>query len=499
MSNEYVFEIWSDTFHEGEWLARLLLVSPAIQKHEVSYRFKFQPVYTYRFLRFKKNVKIIIFGDYNSWNTQPNVIGEIIKFGKPDAVVLDAKQKPLLCVEETSAVPTGNQALQRLERCWTMAKLGIPFIYLLPEFGRHTTDKRPRSVSLWIPYVQLKLSWIYRVPSLTLFYGSKEKPEDLSIGQGIEKLSKYLELIILSSLGCDILRDLQTYYKEVYLKMCEVISSNYNKFVKALPGLECFSQNEFLEDLTQHIIDKKVQPIEKWSTKFNWPSTEECKNIIKKKPPTHHLFKFDPFLKELENLVSLGKAWSPVQGGTRRKEKESDIEKWIKEQFAYYKKINHCFNIQFSPSLKLDDFPKSSKEERTITTSVKQVYLIDEFNDFLIAYKKAFNKNFPKKVMASHLKLPICLFKIDTVTSNLRLDPFTGQVVGYAITFCRDLNGNKIRNFVIYYPHQLYTQFYSTNCKPKMNKLIESLNFFTDLLITREGIIINPSDWCVYA
>jgi hypothetical protein len=498
MSNEYGFEIWSDTFHEGEWLARLISESPAIQKHEVYYRFKFQPVYTYHFLRLKENVKITIFGDYNSWNTRPNVIDDIIKFGKPDAVILDMKQKPLLCVEETSAVPTGNQALQRLERCWTMAKLGIPFIYLLPEFGRHTTDKRPRTVSLWIPYVQLKLSWAYRVPSLTLFYGSKEKPEDLSIGQGIKKLSKYLELIILSSLGCDVLNDLQSYYKEVYLKMCEVVSSNYNKFVKTLPGLECFSQEEFINDLTQHITDKKVQLIEKWNAKFNWPSTEECKNIIKKKLPTHNLFKFDPFLKELENLVSLGKAWSPVQGGTRRKEKEKDIENWIREQFDYNKKINECFNIQFSPSLKLDIFPKSSKEERTITTSVKQVYLIDKIDDFLIAYEKAFKKKFPKKLITLNSSLPICLFKIDTVTSNLRLDPFTGQVVGYAITFCRDLNGDKARNFVIYYPHQLYSQFFSTNCKPKMNKLIESFNSFADLVITHKGIIINPKDWSVY-
>ena len=45
------------------------------------------------------------------------------------------RESVLFGVEETAAVPTGNQSLQRLERVWYATTKGVPFTYLMGEYG----------------------------------------------------------------------------------------------------------------------------------------------------------------------------------------------------------------------------------------------------------------------------------------------------------------------------------------------------------------------------
>src|SRR2546428_236 len=77
----------------------------------------------------------------------------ILEFGKPDAIIYDpVADEVLFAIEETAAVPTGNQSLQRLERVWYAASCGIPFAYLIGEYGLHK-DQGVRRSSIWPVYL----------------------------------------------------------------------------------------------------------------------------------------------------------------------------------------------------------------------------------------------------------------------------------------------------------------------------------------------------------
>ena len=115
--NHLSIEIWSDSFHEGQWCCNELgnIVVSQGGTHSVKYINGFQPVHTLTSKEFY--IELIIYGSYKSWNPVPKPISDLLAWGKPDFIAYDPKtEKILFAVEETAAVPTGNQALQRCER-----------------------------------------------------------------------------------------------------------------------------------------------------------------------------------------------------------------------------------------------------------------------------------------------------------------------------------------------------------------------------------------------
>ena len=95
---------------------------------------------------------------------------------------------------------------------------------------------------------------------------------------------------------------------------------------------------------------------------------------------------------------------------------------------------------------------------------------------------------------------PLLLFKIDSLESGGRAfsgDPFTGQVAAYSKIFCYNLENNKERTFIIYYSHQLYSQFFTASGTIKQNKGTKVIEKNVDLLITNNGIVLDPKKWKV--
>jgi len=103
----------------------------------ISYEKGFIPVFRFK-LNDELELEVKVFGSYKNWDPLPKQIAELIDWGKPDLITFDPeKDSILLAVEETAAVPTGNQALQRCERMYGSLRKQIPFWYLLGEFGTH--------------------------------------------------------------------------------------------------------------------------------------------------------------------------------------------------------------------------------------------------------------------------------------------------------------------------------------------------------------------------
>lgn len=236
-------EVWADSYKEGEWFITAV-ADFAGAEYTIDYIHNFQP----RF-RFSKPHKFeaVVYGDYRSWNPLPNAVSSIIDYGKPDIMLYDrSRDRVILGIEETAAVPTGNQALQRLERVVYSAQSSVPFIYLIAEYGLHK-DGGVRRTSIWPSYLALKLTGHYGVPSLTLLYGDSGHPEDYEYGEGVEYMAELGWLFVLDWLGTDVRPEKKAAYTKAYAEMADFIIDHAGDISPRMPGREVLGTKEFAE------------------------------------------------------------------------------------------------------------------------------------------------------------------------------------------------------------------------------------------------------------
>lgn len=232
----------------------------------------------------------------------------------------------------------------------------------------------------------------------------------------------------------------------------------------------------------------------KFVQKFKWPLTKNMESS-----PVG-LYKYDQFMDRINSLVIKKKAYCPISGGTRRTESSAKIKQWIEEQKTHEKKIKREYYSDINTDLEIAQFPSSDtgNNTKTITTSKTQLFLIDHGTEFIEAYKSSFGKNeFLRQIIKNNA---ILLFEVDSLESGGRAfsgDPFTGQIAAFSKVYCYDLENNPERKFVVYYPHQLFTQFFDGSNNIKDNKGIKVISSNVDVIITNNGVILNPKDWKV--
>jgi hypothetical protein len=231
---------------------------------------------------------------------------------------------------------------------------------------------------------------------------------------------------------------------------------------------------------------------------FLWPNATDLPSAAYSES---ELYKFDPLLSGVEDLVSQRKAWPPITGTTRRTEKTKKLEKWIGKQENHKNEVDASLGTSNLASLEIDDFPSDSDspKKRTVTIARNIAYLIDECGPFLSCIENAFGAH--AKASAESVldtDIGVFLYVTNSVTSNGRAfkgDPFTGQGAAYSRIFTVDLLNNKVRNFVCYYPHQLYSQFYYKSGAIPRAKGVLMLRSQAELLMTAGGVMINPEPW----
>jgi hypothetical protein len=244
-----IIEIWSDSYNEGEWFLQNLAENYYKGRYVVSYEHNFQPRFTFG-LEGGKSFTAEVLGGYATWTSKPDAIDRVLAYGKPDVIVYDPRDaKIILSVEETAAVPTGNQSLQRLERVWFAARSRIPFIYLLGEYGIHINGGVRRS-SIWPVYLGLKLSSQYKVPSLTLFYGSSTHPGSYSVGSGVSILTQISHTFIMEWLGHNMEAEKKKLLKKVFRDMCSFVRSQGVQMLDYVAGMDVMDES-FIDFLVE--------------------------------------------------------------------------------------------------------------------------------------------------------------------------------------------------------------------------------------------------------
>jgi len=248
----YDYMIWADSFKEGEWAINLLINHSEFKLIKTEYKYNFQPIF---YVKYKDNVlRFTVYGGYKAWDNKPKLVTDFLEISRPDVMIYNCKtQKIILAIEETAAVPTGNQSLQRLERVWWAAELKIPFVYLITEYGVHK-DGNLRKNSIWPAYLGLKLSCQYDVPSLTLLFGNKDHPEDYDYGSGVNHLGKLIELYILKDLNESVNERLNILFIKILTEMNLFIISHKDNISHILPGSDVLDDQEFIEYVAKSIV-----------------------------------------------------------------------------------------------------------------------------------------------------------------------------------------------------------------------------------------------------
>lgn len=227
---------------------------------------------------------------------------------------------------------------------------------------------------------------------------------------------------------------------------------------------------------------------------FEWPTASQLG--AGQAQPLH---KHDDLLSQIEQLVENGDAWTPIGGSTKRVEKASKLTVWIDAQngrrLQYDKLVGPARNV----TLALSQFPESEPGKRVITTARNIAYLVDSSQVFLDAVGRSFGQ--VAADAASRCLDPsigVFLYVTNSIESGGRAfsgDPFTGQAAAYSWIFARDFVGKSSLNFVGYYPHQLYSQFFTASGGRPANKGVKMLSDNARLLITCGGVMLEPSAW----
>lgn len=475
-------EFWADSFHEGNWACEEL--GKVFSLKETRYEQGFIPVFTYEIDK-NTELRITVFGSYKNWSPLPPPIAELLEWGKPDLVVFDpVQQKILFAMEETAAVPTGNQALQRCERIYGSLRLKIPFWYLLGEFGVHV-DGGVRRDSIWPTVLGIKLSCIERTPCIVLHYSDHEHPEDYSVGGGVKSLYAALSTEIEIFLGKKSEKDLQPILAEQYGHMLKFIQSQGANVVDFIPNKEALYHADIPTKLAKLVTGGTLAETDELDF-FNWGVTTELPEEIFKKIKPGGIIKRDHFIEQLEKLVASKKAYTlSGNAGSRPQDKES-IEEWIGEQKVLFSR-NTAPNAKFE--MRLSDFPGSISGRFHVTTAKNVFYLADRWSDIEQALKEAFPrlKGFEPKTKGAVFVYISNSLKPGRIFG----DPFTGQLSAFANIFTKNVEGKRTRVAIAYYPHQVHTQLFDGSQKFRRNKGIILMRELLDFAVFQGGVVID--------
>lgn len=476
-------EFWADSFHEGFWACQEL--SNFFKLEKVEYAKGFIPVFLFQVNKGIK-LEITILGSYKNWNPMPEPIAHLIEWGKPDLIAYDPNQRKILfAMEETAAVPTGNQALQRCERIYGSLRSKIPFWYLLGEFGTHI-DGGIRRDSIWPTVLGIKLSCIQRTPCVVLHYSDIEHPEDYSFGQGVKSLYTALATVIGIHIGIKTNKDLFPILTEQYQHMIDFIDSQWQQQIDFVPQKELLNDPKTAESIAGLVTSEKKLD-NSFLDFFNWCKTDGLAKEIYNAISPGGFIKRDTFIMELEGIVKRKLGYNLSTNTGSRPQSKDDVSAWIKQQKTLFVR-NNLQDTGFN--LKTSNFPKSNNGNLHLTTAKNIIYLIDSSDTIVSSLKKAFPRL--KDRLDIKNNMPVLIYISNSLKpGRIFGDPFTGQLSAFSNIFTKDVLGQKTRISVAYYPHQVHTQLFKEEGVFNINKGITIMRELLDYAIFHGGVVVN--------
>lgn len=491
-----VIELWADSFHEGDWACEHLANIHSAKGYTVNKEYKngFLPVYTFDFPN--RALKITVYGSYNSWTPLPPKIEDLISWGKPDFLAYDPETEEILfAVEETAAVPTGNQALQRCERLYGSARSSIPFWYLLAEYGTHK-DGGIRRDSIWPSIMALKLSFYYRTPCAILHYADAENPEGYDFGKGVEALFNALYLL-LDNFVCDKskLAGLPEFLTDHYMDMLRFIDSQHENIISYIPELDKIDHKSYSSLLSKIAVSSSNCASRQFKKQYSdflvWPQLSDWEERSGAISESTDLIKYDYMSELLETSLDNKKSYSIGFNAGSRPQKASSMKGWIEKQNQLNAKYSTSINPHLRFNMDITDFPTSDSGNHHVTTAKNIVYLFDRFHDLKSIIYEAWPRLREKLDNFNSEQKTFIYISNSIKPGRIFGDPFTGQISAYSTAFGRF--DDERRLIVAYFPHQSFSQIIDKKNKVK-NKGLTILREMVDVIIFSGGVAVSFDD-----
>jgi len=478
-------ELWSDSFHEGNWACAQMgvVLEQTGGKHSVRYEHGFVPVHT--FSADGWTAQVTVYGSYRAWADLPEVIDDLLRWGKPDVIAFDPIEENILfVVEETAATPTGNQALQRCERQLGAALAGIPFWYLLSEYGRHV-DGGVRRDSIWPTVVAFKLTTEFRIPSLVLHYSDERNPEDYSSGTGVASLFQSLTRMLANHCqDMPTLHGLESSLQEQYQDMAEFLEGQWGNQIEHLPGADLLQDTNLHHEFAQ-LATGDTPDTHAYRNFIHWPTRAEWLASASKAPKSSALLKHDELSLRLESDIDERcYVWSGRTGS--KPQKPEMVREWVNKQERMFEKNPVSPVARFDMSV--EDFPLSPTGLLHVTTGRNICYLYDRWGDVLDAVEYCFPR-LKGRLDRGEDAMPAIVYVSNSLKpGRLFGDPFTGQVAAYGVIFGK--RDPKPRKLLAYFPHQVHSQAL-TRSGNRSNKGRVIMTEMTDLLLFHAGVAVD--------
>jgi len=444
MHNVPEIELWADSFHEGTWAAEGIISSIEKICYSRNNSLGFIPQYHVSSAGWKLN--ITVFGGYGNWPHIPEKISELIQWGKPDIIAYDRKNdKILFAVEETAAVPTGNQALQRCERMHGAGMMKVPFWYLLSQYGTHA-DEGIRQASPWPALMSMGITKLQRTPNLVLLYSSENEPEDYSKGEGKQQLFSVLATIIVNfAEDKPILRNTERQLEIQYRSMLNFISDTIGNVSDFIPGENELTAKETPLRLAKIASGSSCDDI----PLLNWPKFSKLPVNFQNKQKKSKLIKNDEFLAKLESQKVKRTVYTLSSNAGSRPQPEDDLSDWVRAQNAAEKSAPLIVPA-VELSLKISDFPSSKGGLRHVTTATNILYLCDSAKEVATLLTSVFPR---LKSRLDFADKPALVYVSNSVKpGRIFGDPYTGQFSAFSWIFGGTSDTQRIK--IAYFPHQ---------------------------------------------
>lgn len=480
-------EIWSDSFHEGEWCCQHIAEKFRAAGTAVSARYVngFQPYYMIQTPFFQ--LTLLVYGSYRSWSPLPPKIKEILEWGKPDFIAYDAARDTVLfAVEETAATATGNQTAQRCERQYGSLRFGIPYWYLVSEYGMHI-DGGTRRDSIWPVIAALKLSIRRKTPCVVVHYSDIDNLEDYAAGKGLYLLFTSLFTMLDSYCrGHHILFNMKWILTLQYQEMLNFLLSQWQRNVDFLPSIQLISEAHTAGLIADCAMNLPSAPSPLLSDFLHWPLFNGLPEEVQKRQSAKKLLKYDALCSLMEQDVADHRAYVlSDNAGSGKPRTAGEIAGYIDEQRKKFSAAGITPPVNFTMSIK--DFPYTNEDcvNCHTTTAKNIVYLYDRWEDFKNSAAGAYPRLKGKLDMIDD-GTPVFVYVSNSVKiGRVFGDPFTGQLAAYSTAFGKFDAQSRV--VVAYFPHQVHSQVRDRHTKAS-NKGLTLMKELTDLVIFYGGV-----------
>jgi hypothetical protein len=453
-----VFYCFADNILEGVELMTLLrnhcdfLVFAGLYVHQID-----QPVYVFEVKQnnssqtdHRENLILCIkvCGDYHNWKLSSK-IKEIIEYvDRPDVVLTDINENPLMVIETTETANVGNSQWQREGRKIGAARQNVPMIYQTYYAGTDRSQKTKSGAPVAREPTSLQVlnhllyCLRYKTPSFVIYFPDEEKDKMLKHQRsevGKSNLANYLALTLITTLD-----------------------GSYSK-----QKVEC--ERRIVEEMLNYVTELKSSKskIER-RVDIDFPNLPFRELLFERK---------EVFINQLLAVIA----------GKGRKV-ETCLFRWEVEKFKPWKCLEHkklkelCLPqkiLQHRPPLHFYSYIPNAKCGITLDTK--------ELQSILATLSFAQTNGFAKlDITKPTLLIPIRIFKGSK--KIVAGDPEAGEIVAFSELFAKDVEKNKLMNVVLYGKVRPPENFILKNELTKNSKLFKAIRHYGDLLIVDDKL-----------